>query len=141
MAKLPFSSYEKSQEEDVKAEARQKAFRALRKAWRERSAEYDLKAKDLAEILGRDKAQVSRVLAGRNKTITLETLALFLEALGYDLPIEPRKEENLPRLNHDARPQAVPLEDVQRRAALGRSSAGVFVLTPPKAVNATECGR
>ena len=97
-------SYDRSREEDVKAEARVRAFFALRKAWKDRSSTHRLKAQDLADVLGKDKGYVSRVLAGKTRTITLETLAVFLEALGYYLPMNPIKVEELSRTNRDARP-------------------------------------
>ena len=71
----------------VKAEARQKAFSVLRKAWKRRSAE-DFTANELATLLDRDKAQVSRVLNGHSPTMTLETLALFLDRMGYQLQLD-----------------------------------------------------
>lgn len=74
----------------VKAEARQCAFSVLRKAWKRRSAE-GLTANELAATLGRDKAQVLRVLNGHSLTMTLETLALFLDRMGYQLCIDCKK--------------------------------------------------
>jgi hypothetical protein len=71
----------------VKAEARQKAFSVLRKAWKRRSGE-DFTANELAALLERDKAQVSRVLNGHSPTMTLETLALFLDRMGYQLQLD-----------------------------------------------------
>ena len=83
------------------AEARQRAFSVLRKAWKHRSAE-GLTADKLAAILGRDKAQVSRVLNGHSPTMTLETLALFLEGLGYRLRIDCEADEDIVTPNHGA---------------------------------------
>lgn len=85
----------------IKAEARQRAFSVLRKAWKRRSAE-GLTANELAAILGRDKAQVSRVLNGHSPTMTLETLALFLDGMGYQLRIDCEAEEDVVVLNSDA---------------------------------------
>ena len=76
------------------AEARQRAFSVLRKAWKHRSAE-GLTADKLAAILGRDKAQVSRVLNGHSPTITLETLAVFLDGMGYRLRIDCEADEDV----------------------------------------------
>lgn len=78
----------------IKAEARQRAFSVLRKAWKRRSAE-GLTANELAAILGRDKAQVSRVLNGHSPTMTLETLALFLDGMGYQLRIDCEANEDI----------------------------------------------
>jgi transcriptional regulator with XRE-family HTH domain len=78
----------------IKAEARQRAFSVLRKAWKRRSAE-GFTANELAAVLGRDKAQVSRVLNGHSPTMTLETLALFLDGMGYQLRIDCEAEENV----------------------------------------------
>jgi transcriptional regulator with XRE-family HTH domain len=83
------------------AEARQRAFSVLRKAWKHRSAE-GFTADKLAAILGRDKAQVSRVLNGHSPTMTLETLALFLEGLGYRLRIDCEADEDIVTPNHGA---------------------------------------
>ena len=78
----------------VKAEARQRAFSVLRKAWKRRSAE-GLTANELATRLERDKAQVSRVLNGHAPTMTLETLALFLDRMGYQLRIDCEANEDI----------------------------------------------
>ena len=85
----------------IGAEARQRAFSVLRKAWKRRSAE-GFTANELAAILGRDKAQVSRVLNGHSPTMTLETLALFLEGLGYRLRIDCEADEDIVTPNHGA---------------------------------------
>jgi|GEM_PF-3011952 len=78
----------------IKAEARQRAFSVLRKAWKRRSAE-GFTANELAARLGRDKAQVSRVLNGHSPTMTLETLALFLDGMGYQLRIDCDADEDV----------------------------------------------
>jgi transcriptional regulator with XRE-family HTH domain len=85
----------------IKAEARQRAFSVLRKAWKRRSAE-GFTANELAAILGRDKAQVSRVLNGHSPTMTLETLALFLDGMGYQLRIDCEAEEEVVVFNNGA---------------------------------------
>jgi DNA-binding Xre family transcriptional regulator len=103
MVPYDIGSYDRSQEEEIKSEARVSAFFALRKAWKDRSAANNLKAQDLAEALGKDKGYVSRILSGRARTITLETLALFLNALGYHLSFSPVRIEDLLRVNYDAR--------------------------------------
>ena len=77
----------------IGAEARQRAFSVLRKLWKRRSAE-GLTADKLAAILGRDKAQVSRVLNGHSPTITLETWAVFLDGMGYRLRIDCEADEH-----------------------------------------------
>jgi hypothetical protein len=87
----------------VKAEARQRAFSVLRKAWKRRSAE-GFTANELAVALGRDKAQVSRVLNGHSPTMTLETLALFLDRLNFKYEQDCTAYEEVPLLNHNARP-------------------------------------
>lgn len=43
---------------------------------------------DLAALLGRDKGFVSRVLNGETTTISIETLALFLDKLDYALVVD-----------------------------------------------------
>ena len=83
------------------AEARQRAFSVLRKAWKHRSA-VGFTAYELAAILGRDKAQVSRVLNGHSPTITLETLAVFLDGMGYRLRIDCEADEDIVTPNHGA---------------------------------------
>ena len=90
----------------VKANTRSRLFFVLRKAWKRRSAQ-GISAKDLAQSLGRDKAQVSRVLNGRTSTITAETLALFLERLDHELIIDCRPFEDAARSNIDVRPAEV----------------------------------
>ena len=78
----------------IGAEVRQRAFSVLRKAWKHRSAE-GFTANELAVALGRDKAQVSRVLNGHSPTMTLETLALFLDGMGYRLRIDCEADEDV----------------------------------------------
>lgn len=100
-----YCGYAPEFEHDIKSEARMKAFSTLRAAWNDRHEKDGLSTSDLADILGRDKSHVSRVLTGKHATITLETLAIFLEAMGYDFQIASRRCEDLRRTNHDARPQ------------------------------------
>ncbi len=83
----------------IKAEARQRAFSVLRKAWKRRSAE-GFTANELAAVLGRDKAQVSRVLNGHSPTMTLDTLAFFLDGMGYRLRIDCEADEDVVVPNH-----------------------------------------
>ena len=80
------------------AEARQRIFSVLRKAWKRRSAE-GFTADELAAALGRDKAQVTRVLNGHSPTITFETLAVFLDGMGYRLRIDCDADENVVLIN------------------------------------------
>ena len=89
-------------EASVKSDARLKLFFVLRKAWKRRIKE-GMMAKDLAELLGRDKAQVSRILNGSNKTMTMDTLALFLDRLDHQLIIDCKPVEDIPKSNIDAR--------------------------------------
>ncbi len=92
----------------VEADARLGLFFTLQKAWKRRSAE-GMTAKDLAALLDRDKAYVSRVLNGKTPTITIETLALFLDRLGHSLVVDCIPAEEIPAVNKDARPRiAVP---------------------------------
>ena len=91
----------------VKAGARSRLFFTLQKAWKRRSAE-GMTAKDLAALLNRDKAYVSRVLNGRTPTITIETLALFLDRLDHRLEVDCVAAEDLPKVNVDARPRKRP---------------------------------
>jgi transcriptional regulator with XRE-family HTH domain len=90
----------------IGAEARQRAFSVLRKAWKRRSAE-GFTVDELAALLGREKAQVSRVLNGHSPTMTLETLALFLDRLGYRLRIDCEADEDVEMRNRCA---GAPLE-------------------------------
>ena len=106
----------------VRAQARMRMFFILRKAWKRRAAE-GMTAKALAARLGRDKAQVSRVLNGSVPTITLETLALFLDGLDHQLIIDCRAAEDVP-LSNSAAPRTEPdagsvahLEDKRARSA------------------------
>lgn len=93
-----------SREEDIKAEVQLAVFRALRKAWKHRTKEKDIKAKELAEALGKDKGYISRVLNGRVNKIDIETLALFLEALDYFIVLEAKPLESAVSTNFDMRP-------------------------------------
>lgn len=86
----------------VKADARLKLFFVLRKAWKRRSQE-GMKAKDLADRLGRDKAQISRILNGSTQTMTMDTLALLLDRLDHQLIIDCKAVEDIPKTNIDAR--------------------------------------
>ena len=94
----------KRSEGAVKADARMSLFFTLRKAWRRRSKE-GMTAKDLAALVDRDKAYVSRVLNGKTPTITIETLALFLDRLDYALVVDCIPAEEIPAVNKDARPR------------------------------------
>jgi transcriptional regulator with XRE-family HTH domain len=100
----------------VKAGARSRLFFALQKAWKRRSAE-GMTAKDLAVLLDRDKAYVSRVLNGRTPTITIETLALFLDRLGHRLVVDCVAAEDIPTTNVDARPKRMKRASPDRAAA------------------------
>jgi len=91
-------------EGSVKADTRLSLFFALRKAWKRRSKE-GMTAKDLAALLDRDKAYVSRVLNGKTPTITIETLALFLDRLDHSLTVDCTPVEEVPVVNKDARPR------------------------------------
>ena len=88
----------------VKAGSRTRLFFTLQKAWKRRSAE-GMTAKVLAALLDRDKAYVSRVLNGKTPTITIETLALFLDRLGHRLVVDCIPAEEIPAVNKDARPR------------------------------------
>ena len=90
----------------IKADTRMSLFFTLRKAWKRRSEE-GLTAKDLAALLDRDKAYVSRVLNGKTPTITIETLALFLDRLNYALVVDCIPAEEIPAVNKDARPRGL----------------------------------
>lgn len=90
----------------VKADSRLRLFFTLQKAWKRRSKE-GMTAKDLAALLDRDKAYVSRVLNGKTPTITIETLALFLDRLDYALVVDCIPAEEIPAANKDARPRGL----------------------------------
>ena len=90
----------------VEATSRLRLFFTLQKAWKRRSAE-GMTAKDLAALLDRDKAYVSRVLNGKTPTITIETLALFLDRLDYALVVDCIPAEEIPPVNKDARPRGL----------------------------------
>lgn len=104
----------------VKAAARQRLFFVLRKAWKRRQSE-GLTATELAERVGRDKSQVSRVLNGSSATITVETLALFLDRLGHELVIDCRAAEDIGLANvHAAPPDDVPARALSPRKRASR---------------------
>ena len=90
----------------VKASSRSRLFFTLQKAWKRRSKE-GMTAKDLAALLDRDKAYVSRMLNGKTPTITIETLALFLDRLDYALVVDCIPAEEIPPVNKDARPRGL----------------------------------
>jgi transcriptional regulator with XRE-family HTH domain len=129
-------AYDCSREEDIKGEARVSAFMALRKAWKDRAAASGLRAADLANMLGKDKGYVSRVLRGTTKTITLETLFVFLEALGFVLKLNPERIEDMSRSNFDGRPEIQPLsvEPIVR----GNNSITVTAATITKSTSASQ---
>lgn len=97
-------AYDAAAEEQIKADARMSMFLALRSAFRERSINCGLRAKDLAAVLKKDKGHVSRVLNGSNASMNFETLLVYLEALGFVLPLQPVKIEDTIKSNKDARP-------------------------------------
>lgn len=106
MSNFELAKIDKDLEEDLRAEARHSMFGALRKAFKHRSQQNGVMAKDLAEALGKDRGYVSRVLNGTNRTMDFETLFTFLEGLKYYLPLEPVPYEELEKRkpNYDARP-------------------------------------
>ncbi|ACL58379.1 helix-turn-helix domain-containing protein [Methylobacterium nodulans] len=120
----------KEHEDDLRAEARTAMFFALRSAFKARAEEYNLKAKDLAEALGKDKGYVSRVLNGTSGSIDFETLFVFLEALGYHLPLDPISYEELKgrKVNFDARPTGVKFS-LDTNQAVSTSSAKMLSKT------------
>ena len=62
----------------IRAEARFAALRALKATFKAWSRETKKSQKELAEILAADPAHVSRVLAGDKRSMTIETLFLFV---------------------------------------------------------------
>ena len=63
----------------------------LQRVFDEESAEQGLTKSGLASLVERDLSYVSRVINGRQKNVTLQTLALFMRAMGRRLePIESR---------------------------------------------------
>lgn len=104
MPTFDLSSYDKSAEEQIKGDARMSMFLALRSAFKHRAKTNAVTAKDLAQVLGKHKSQVSRVLNGTNPSFTFETLLVYLEALGFTLTLRPSKVEDFVRSNKDARP-------------------------------------
>ena len=96
------TSNQRRSEGAVKAGSRSRLFFALQKAWKRRSKQ-GLSAKDLAALLNRDKAYVSRVLNGKSPTITIETLALFLDRLDHRLIVDCIPAEEIAKSNQDAR--------------------------------------
>ena len=50
---------------------------------------------------------MSRVLNGKTPTITIETLALFLDRLDYALVVDCIPAEEIPPVNKDARPRGL----------------------------------
>ena len=83
MTKVP----KRRSEGAIKADSRSRLFFTLQKAWKRRSKE-GLTVEDLAALLGRDKGFVSRVLNGETPSISIETLALFLDKLDYALVVD-----------------------------------------------------
>jgi hypothetical protein len=122
-------TYDRAREADIKAEARVGAFMTLRRAWKDRSA--SITAKELADSLGKDKGYVSRVLRGAIPTMTLETLAVFLEALGYSLEFRSKRFEDLPKPNWDASPSIV-------GPVMGRGSSLTVTFSPQSSASKTE---
>lgn len=95
---------DRDREDDIRADARAQMFSALRSAFKHRSEE-GLKAKTLAEALGKDPGYVSRVLRGSTSSIDYETMFLFLEALAFSVQIDAVPVEETSRTNFCARPQ------------------------------------
>ena len=90
-------------EDDLRAEARAEMFFALQKAFKSRG----IKAKELSDILNKNKSYVSRVLNGSQGSIDYETLCVFMYALGYHVPLSPLSFEEVRcrKANFDARPR------------------------------------
>lgn len=141
MSTFELTNIDRDLEDDLRAEARHSMFAALRKAFKHRSEQNGVLAKDLAEALGKDRGYVSRVLNGTNRAIDFETLFVFLEGLKYYLPLEPIPYEELEckKPNYDARPTAsvsissgkvtIPLPNAQRSAGSVQTESNPVSLT------------
>ena len=75
----------------IKSEYRLKAFNVLRKAFKKYNQEWKSFI-ELAETLEISPRRLRDVLAGRTSTVTLDTLALYLDRMGYELTLSAKKK-------------------------------------------------
>ncbi|WP_082487054.1 XRE family transcriptional regulator [Methylobacterium sp. Leaf89] len=122
-------------EDDLRADARAEMFFTLQKAFKSRG----IKAKELGDILNKNKSYVSRVLNGSQGSIDYETLCVFMYALGYHVPLSPLSFEEVRcrKANFDARPRytsdvqankfnkSIDFKDSQNSSEFTKNSSGV----------------
>lgn len=89
---------------DFKADGRMRAYLSLKGAFNKRAREEGVTAQALARAIGRDKAQVSRILSGRSKGITLDTLVLITSALGFRISFDSKPVEEMVKKNRNVAP-------------------------------------
>lgn len=80
---------------DLKAEASLKMHAALRKAIKARFNDVSDAVGPLHQATGKSQSYLSKLLRGQTKSIELETLAVILEALNFDIQIDIKEFEHL----------------------------------------------
>jgi transcriptional regulator with XRE-family HTH domain len=89
---------------DFKADGRMRAYLSLKGAFKKRARENGVTVRALAKAIGRDKAQVSRILSGHSKGITLDTLVLITSALGFRIAFDSTPVEEMVKKNRNVAP-------------------------------------
>lgn len=106
MARFELLELDDEQQSDFKADGRLRAFFTLKKAFKERARD-GVTVGSLAEAIGRDKGQISKVLSGKSG-ITLDTFILLMCALGFRLSFVAERVEHMRPHNWTAEPYAAP---------------------------------
>ena len=93
-----------TEQADFKADGRMRAYLALKGAFKKRAKESGVTIQSLSRAVGRDKAQISRIISGQSKGITLDTLVLLVSALGYRISFDAKPIEEMAKRNRSAAP-------------------------------------
>ena len=92
------------QQADFKADGRIRAFLSMKKAFKKRSKESGVTIQSLSKAIGRDKAQISRIISGRSTGVTLDTLVLITSALGFRMSFDVLPVEEMRKRNRNVAP-------------------------------------
>jgi transcriptional regulator with XRE-family HTH domain len=107
---------------DFKADGRMRAYLSMKRAFKKRSKESGVTLQSLSKAIGRDKGQISKVLAGTAAGITLDTLVLITSALGFRVSFDVDPVENMKKRNRNVAPTPSPLVTLNKGQALQTAS-------------------
>ena len=108
MVTFNFKPVSEQQQADFKADGRMRAYLSLKRAFKKRAIENGVTVKSLSQAIGRDKGQISRILAGRSAGVTLDTLVLITSALGFRMSFDAEPVEMMNKRNRNVAPVQQP---------------------------------